>query len=76
MTGPHPGLAAVERWSLRIHGDDGPTGRHAWCMAAARAILDDTELPPAGRGTAFGWRATAQSRAETISRLLDESEPS
>jgi hypothetical protein len=68
----HPGLAAVERWSRRIHGDDGPHGRHAWCTAAAQAIVDGTDLPPAGKGTAFGWQSTADSRAETIARILDE----
>ena len=55
---------------FKIHGDDGPGGRHAWCMDAAQAIIDGTELPPAGRGTAFGMRSTAESRAETIGRLL------
>lgn len=64
------GLAAVEAWSRKIHGDDGPEGRHAWCMAAARAILAGEELPPSGRGTAFGWASTAADRADTIRRIL------
>lgn len=62
-------LSLVERWSLRIHGAGSP--RHAWCMAAARALLDGEPLPEHGRrGTAFAVRSTAEARAETIGRIL------
>lgn len=62
-------LLLVERWSLRIHGPRSP--RHAWCMAAARALLAGEELPEHGRrGTAFVVRSTAEARAETIGRIL------
>lgn len=70
MTKTHPGLAAVEAWSRKIHGKDPEEPRHLWCMAAARAQLAGEPMPPAGRGTAFGWVSTAVARNETIARIL------
>lgn len=56
-------LAPVSDWSLRIHGN---SGRHAWCLAAATAVLDGTEVPP----WPGGRKATGVTRLETIRRLL------
>lgn len=59
-------LTHVEEWSLTIHGLD--SDRHRWCMAAARAILDDTDVPP----WPGGRKATGESRLVTIERLLGQ----
>ena len=59
-------LARVHEWSQKIHG---PSARHEWCMAVARAILSGDPIPAAPGRCMPG---TAQNSIDTIRRLLDE----
>lgn len=61
-------LQDVVDWSRMIHGEH--SDRHEWCKAAAAALIFDDPLPPAGPGTAFHRRSTAEDRVKTMKRIL------
>jgi hypothetical protein len=67
----HSGLQAVLSWDKTIHGHRRFSKRSQYCLAAALAIVNGTEMPPipCEGMTRKPWRS-APARVETIRRIL------